>query len=102
MPYYWGVRCYAWKLVAKAKLFEPTMPFDFGTQVSVPVKKLDGGPLIATLEDGTVLEVRTVIVEVKRSKDRYDSKGDPVYAVATAQVIAAKPPRKLKIKKVKK
>jgi hypothetical protein len=89
--------------LAKAKPFDGSkLPFDYGVLESVAVKKIDGAPLIVTLADGTVLEIRTVVMEIKRSKDRYDAKGDPVYAVGTAQLVTAKIPAKLKIKKVKK
>lgn len=79
-----------------SKLFVHGPNPDFGKLVPVEIKSVTGGPYIAKLADGTQLELRTLIVEAKRSLNRHDAQGDPVYQVGTAQVIKARVPRKLK------
>lgn len=83
----------------KPKPFSPVPPFDFGTTVPVGVKSFDSPPMRVTLTDGTKLEVQTMIVDIMRSADRYNEKGEPVYAVRTGQLIKSIVPPRLKLKK---
>jgi hypothetical protein len=78
------------------------VPFDYGTVQSVSVKKVEGGPILIRLEDGTLIEMRIAVVDVKRSVDRYDSNGDPVYSVGSVQLVSAKVPPRLKLRKARK
>lgn len=85
--------------MAKSKQFLQRLPYDFGKQVTVGIKKVEGGEFSVHLDDGTVIAGRTVIVEVKRSLDRHNEEGEPVYALGTAQAIKAKIPPRLRLAK---
>lgn len=81
--------------MAKSKLFAQQPPFDFGKTVPVAVKKTEGGTLVAHLQDGTTLEIKILLLDVKRSTDRHNDKGGPVYACTMAQTTHVKIPKKL-------
>ena len=48
------------------------------------------------LDDGTVFRIKLVVTEIARVKDRYDEKGDPVYAASHTQVTAVDAPERLR------
>jgi hypothetical protein len=48
------------------------------------------------LDDGTVFRIKLVVTEISRLKDRYDEKGDPVYAASHTQVTAVDVPDSLR------
>jgi hypothetical protein len=48
------------------------------------------------LDDGTVFRIKLVVTEIARIKDRYDAKGDPIYAATHTQVTAVDPPERLR------
>jgi hypothetical protein len=82
-----------------SKLFVFGPAPDYGRQVPVPVKSVSGGPLVVRLQDGTRLEITTLVVDVKRSLNRHSADGSPIYAVGAAQVIKAKVPSKLRVRR---
>jgi len=45
------------------------------------------------LEDGTVVRIKSSVIEVLRS-DKFDRNGDPVYYVNTSQLLGVKPRKK--------
>lgn len=83
--------------MARPKLFEQKQPFDFGKLVPVSPKKTSGGVLKVDLADGTKLELRIMLVDVKRSTDRHNANGEPVYAVNSVQMVKAEVPRRLRL-----
>jgi hypothetical protein len=50
-----------------------------------------------TLEDGTVLRMKVVLVEVQRTSN-YNAEGEPIYAIKSANILDAKVPPALKRK----
>jgi hypothetical protein len=48
------------------------------------------------LDDGTVFKIKLVVTEIARVKDRYDAKGDPIYAATHTQVTAVDAPESLR------
>ena len=48
------------------------------------------------LDDGTVFRIKLVVTEIARVKDRFDEKGDPVYAASHTQVTAVDAPERLR------
>lgn len=50
------------------------------------------------LSDGTILRIKTVVVEVRRSKNQYNADGDPVYTVKSANLLDTRVPTSLKKK----
>ena len=50
-----------------------------------------------TLEDGTTIKMKTVLLEVARLSE-YDDKGNPVYVFSAHQIIGATVPDELKKK----
>jgi hypothetical protein len=48
------------------------------------------------LDDGTVFKIKLVVTEIARVKDRYDEKGDPVYAATHTQVTAVDAPESIR------
>ena len=54
------------------------------------------------LEDGTTLEIRPVIVAVRRSRNRFNDDGSPIYEVKSAILTNATSPKKLYKKAAKK
>jgi hypothetical protein len=48
------------------------------------------------LDDGTVFRIKLVVTEIARVKDRYDEKGDPIYAATHTQVTAVDVPDSLR------
>jgi hypothetical protein len=48
------------------------------------------------LDDGTIFKIKLVVTEILRVKDRYDEKGDPIYAASHAQVTAIDAPESLR------
>jgi hypothetical protein len=48
------------------------------------------------LDDGTVFKIKLVVTEIARIKDRYDAKGDPIYAATHTQVTAVDAPESLR------
>ena len=49
-----------------------------------------------TIDDGSVLRMKTIISEVLRLTDEYDPEGNPVYIVKSANMLAVKSPDHLK------
>jgi len=88
--------------MARPKLFEQKQPFDFGKLVPVSPKKSVGGVLKVDLADGTKLELRIMLVDVKRSVDRHNANGEPVYAVNSVQMVKAEVPKRLRLVKIPK
>ena len=82
----------------KSRLFDPAgVPPDYGTQVAVGIKATEGTTIVK-LDDGGELEFKTLVFEVKRSLNRHNSDGNPVYAVQAAQIIKSKVPPRLRLK----
>lgn len=52
-----------------------------------------------SLDDGTVLTLKTVVVEVVRSDADFDPEGNPAYFLKSAQIVVANSPASLKQKK---
>jgi hypothetical protein len=48
------------------------------------------------LDDGTVFKIKLVVTEIARVKDRYDAKGDPIYAATHTQVTAVDAPENMR------
>jgi hypothetical protein len=51
------------------------------------------------LDDGTVFKIKLVVTEIARVKDRFDAKGDPIYAATHTQVTAVDVPDSLREQK---
>ena len=49
-----------------------------------------------TLEDGTEITLRTIVLEVSRFKDRWDQNGNPVYNITSQSSISITAPDNLK------
>lgn len=43
------------------------------------------------LNDGSVLRLKSVVTEILKIADRYDTEGNPVYMVKSAQVVSVSP-----------
>jgi hypothetical protein len=72
-----------------------------GSSDQVPVDVLEANELWSTykLSDGTVLKIKTILIEVSRAKNEYNNDGDPVYSIKSANIADAAVPNKLKKKK---
>ena len=51
------------------------------------------------VEDGTVIKLKLVVTEILRLDDEYDSEGNPIYIVASANVPFVSAPDELRRKK---
>ena len=49
-----------------------------------------------TLDDGTIIEIRPAIVEVRRLRNKFNDDGSPVYVVKSALLINTETPKKLR------
>jgi hypothetical protein len=81
----------------RSELFVHGPSPDYGKTVPVPIKSTKGEPVTITLTDGTELQIRLVVFEVKRSLNRHSPDGNPVYAVSAANAVNAKIPSRLKL-----
>lgn len=83
----------------------PTLPLppptfvDIGKTVEVTVRKASAETVDLTLSDGTVLQVRPVVMNVVRSKEKFNPLGEPIYNVNIGMVIHTKVPPRLRRKK---
>ena len=55
-----------------------------------------------TLDDGSTIRVRPVLVDVERAKNKFSADGNPLYFLKTAVIINVKSPPRLRRKKPKK
>jgi hypothetical protein len=68
--------------------------------VEVPVDETTERWSEVTLEDGTVLRVKTTVVSAMRVAGQYDQEGHPVYVIKSAPVImVVSSPDQLKVRK---
>lgn len=49
-----------------------------------------------TLDDGTTLRIKAVIVDVKRAKNQHTPEGDPLYLMQIATITETRAPKKLR------
>jgi hypothetical protein len=87
----------------KAKTAAPTVVpggglVDLGKRVSVAVKKYSADFLECTLDDGTVFQIKPMIMGVERSLEKYNQLGDPIYQVQAGIMINTVVPKRLKRK----
>ncbi len=52
-----------------------------------------------TLDDGTIIQIRPILVEAEKAKNKFDAEGNPIYYLKTAIVMNVKTPGKFKKKK---
>lgn len=64
----------------------------------VAIKSSSETPNTYQLEDGSVLTMRTVVLEVARLVDKYDKDGNPVYSAKSTNIISARSPESLRKK----
>jgi len=48
------------------------------------------------INDGTIVRMKVVVVNIAKVTDKYDNEGNPVYIVKTSNVLAISAPEKLK------
>jgi len=48
------------------------------------------------INDGTIVRMKVVVVNIAKLTDKYDNEGNPVYIVKTSNVLAISAPEKLK------
>ncbi len=63
----------------------------------IEVKKKKGGITLLELEDGTIMKIQLVIVEVARL-NQYTPQGEPIYRIVTQDVVSATFPKELRRK----
>ncbi len=90
--------------VAKAKKKRSRLPaasdaptgdaINLGRSVDLTVTKFNVEAAEIKLSDGASLKIRPIIMEVKRSRDRYNGLGEPIYQIKTALLIETKVPKK--------
>ncbi len=80
----------------KASALPPTAPSD-----RVAIKSASEPWSIIDLDDGTTLEIRPAIVEVRRLRNKFADDGSPVYVVKAALLTNTISPKRL-FKKVAK
>jgi len=74
--------------------YDPTAPLEPRT-----IRKVKEGVTEVTLDDGSVLSVKQVVVDVKRVKDQWNQQGEPIYVVQAVGLIGTKSvPKRLKRK----
>ncbi len=72
---------------AGVDLSAPSVPVDI-----VSVKELWSK---CRLKDGTILRIRPVVAEVRRTQNKFDELGQPIYLVKTAIITTVKSPKRL-------
>lgn len=72
-------------------------PTDLYDADDVDFETIREGWNLYKLADGTILRVKLVLTQVKRTK-KYRPDGDPIYQIWSHNVIHAKVPKKLKAK----
>lgn len=86
----------------KAALAE-TLPFDPSVRTEPrQIKKSVEQWSDYTLDDGSKISVRPVLVDVERAKNKFSADGSPLYFLKTAIIINVKSPPRLRRKKPKK
>ncbi len=75
----------------------PTAPSD-----RVGVKSANEQWSIIDLDDGTTLEIRPAIVEVRRLRNKFNDDGSPIYALKTVMLTNTISPKRLSKKVAKK
>lgn len=64
--------------------------------VEVPIKESVERWTEVTLEDGSVIKIKPVVIAVVRAEDAYDQDGDPLYSVKINQVMSVSAPDNLR------
>ena len=89
----------------KRRLRQSTAPsvvqpqqIDLGHVVDVSVKGFSADFIEMTLLDGTKLELTPVVFGIKRSTEKFNPLGDPIYQLNIGFTITPKVPKKLKLK----
>ena len=76
----------------------PPPLIELGRTVEVTVKKASAEKIVLHLSDGSVLDLRPMVVSIERSVEKYNQAGDPIYQVNVALLVQPKVPRRLKRK----
>lgn len=85
--------------MAERKVRVPLPTGQFGDAFEVPVEETTERWSDATLEDGTVLRVKTTVLSATRISDQWDQEGNPQYLVkSTPVVMIVSSPEKLRRK----
>ena len=85
--------------MTKAKKAKKGIPSSSGGEtIPVAIKESSETWSVITLEDGTLLRIRPVIVEVERAMGKFTEDGSPVYMIKSGMIIDTKSPDKLKRK----
>lgn len=77
--------------------FDPSVPTE-PRQAKISVEQWNE----YTLDDGSTIRVRTVLVDVERAKNKFSADGNPLYFLKTAMIVNVKSPPRLRKKKPKK
>ena len=83
----------------KTSSSQPILPYD----PSVPttqrdIKKAEEHWSSYTLDDGSILKIRPVLVDVVRARNKFADDGTPMYFLKSALIINVKAPAKLRKK----
>jgi len=89
-------------VAAEPQQSAPVVPFDpaISTQ-DREVVKADEKISRYTLDDGSILNIRPILAEVKRAKNKFSALGDPIYFMKIGFVVTTKIPARLKQKRPK-
>lgn len=83
----------------KTPLSQPVPAYDPSVPTSHrDIKKSEENWSSYTLDDGSILKVRPVVVDVVRALNKFSDDGTPVYFLKTALVTSVRSPVKLKKK----
>jgi hypothetical protein len=75
---------------------------DLGATVELQIKKPPQPDAVEmTLSDGTRLRLKPIVMQVERSKHKFNPNGEPIYQIQTGLAVSVVVPRRLK-RKVKK
>jgi len=77
---------------------QPAPLLDLGPTVSLVVKKASAEDIVYTLSDGSKLKLRPIIFDVRRSLNKYNPAGEPIYQVQTGLIVQTEVPKRLKRK----